>query len=83
VLQSHALEGLSFVVSGVFQRLSREEIKSVIMAHSGKIVGSISGKTSYVLAGDQMGPSKRQKAETLGIPIISEEEFFKMIASNP
>ena len=83
VLQSHALEGLSFVVSGVFQRLSREEIKSVILAHSGKIVGSISGKTSYVLAGDQMGPSKRQKAETLGIPIISEEEFFKMIASNP
>ncbi len=83
LLQSHALEGLSFVVSGVFQSLSREEIKSVILAHSGKIVGSISGKTSYVLAGDQMGPSKRQKAETLGIPIISEEEFFKMIPSNP
>ena len=83
VLQSNALEGLSFVVSGVFQSLSREEIKSLILAHSGKIVGSISGKTSYVLAGDQMGPSKRQKAETLGIPVISEEEFFKMIASNP
>ena len=77
------LEDLSFVVSGVFQSQSREEIKTMILAHSGKIVGSISGKTSYVLAGDQMGPSKRQKAEKLGIPIISEEEFFKMIASKP
>ena len=74
---------MTFVVSGVFQNLSREEVKALIIAHSGIIVGSISGKTSYVLAGDQMGPSKRQKAEKLGIPIISEEDFFKMIAPNP
>jgi DNA ligase (NAD+) len=78
---SEILAGLSFVVSGVFERLSREELKSLIMAHSGKIVGSISGKTSYVVAGDQMGPSKRQKAEKLGIPLVSEEEFFNMIDS--
>ncbi len=76
---SEILSDLSFVVSGVFERLSREELKSLILAHSGKIVGSISGKTSFVVAGDQMGPSKRQKAEKLGIPIVSEEEFFNMI----
>lgn len=82
-VQSRVLEGMTFVVSGVFQNLSREEVTALIIAHSGIIVGSISGKTSYVLAGDQMGPSKRQKAEKLGIPIISEEDFFKMIAPNP
>lgn len=77
--ESEILDGLSFVVSGVFERIGREELKALITAHSGKIVGSISGKTSYVVAGDQMGPSKRQKAEKLGIPIVSEEEFFNMI----
>lgn len=77
--ESELLAGLSFVVSGVFERLSREELKALIVAHSGKNVGSISGKTSYVVAGEQMGPSKRQKAEKLGIPIISEAEFYKMI----
>lgn len=79
VKESEILAGLSFVVSGVFERIGREELKALITAHSGKIVGSISGKTSYVVAGDQMGPSKRQKAEKLGIPIVSEEEFFNMI----
>lgn len=77
--ESELLAGLSFVVSGVFEQLSREELKALIVAHSGKNVGSISGKTSYVVAGEQMGPSKRQKAEKLGIPIISEAEFYKMI----
>jgi len=77
---SEILSGLSFVVSGVFEQISREELKALIMAHSGKVVGSISGKTSYVVAGDQMGPTKRQKAEKLGIPMLSEAEFFNMIA---
>ena len=79
VAQSQKLSGLSFVVSGVFQSLSRDELKQLISHHSGKVVGSISGKTSYIVAGDQMGPSKRIKAEKLGIPIVSEEEFLKMI----
>jgi len=77
--ESEILAGLTFVVSGVFERIGREELKALITAHSGKIVGSISGKTSYVVAGDQMGPSKRQKAEKLGIPILSEEDFFKLV----
>ena len=79
VAQSQKLSGLSFVVSGVFQSLSRDELKQLISHHSGKVVGSISGKTSYIVAGDQMGPSKRIKAEKLGIPIVSEEEFLKML----
>ena len=78
-LSSAALDGLSFVVSGVFQKVSRAELKNLITEHSGKVVGSISGKTSYVVAGDQMGPSKRQKADQLGIPIIGENDFFEMI----
>ena len=78
-LSSAALDGLSFVVSGVFQKVSRGELKNLITEHSGKVVGSISGKTSYVVAGDQMGPSKRQKADQLGIPIIGENDFFEMI----
>jgi DNA ligase (NAD+) len=77
--QSEKLSGLSFVVSGVFQSLSRDELKQLISNHSGKVVGSISGKTSYIVAGDQMGPSKRIKGEKLGIPILSEEEFLKLI----
>lgn len=81
VNESDLLVGKSFVVSGVFEKFSREELKALITAHSGKIVGSISGKTSYVVAGDQMGPSKRQKAEKLEIPIISESEFIHMIES--
>lgn len=79
IAKSQKLSGLSFVVSGVFQSLSRDELKQLISHHSGKVVGSISGKTSYIVAGDQMGPSKRIKAEKLGIPIVSEEEFLKMI----
>ena len=73
------LAGKTFVVSGVFQHYSRDGIKEAIEAHGGKNVSSISSKTSYVLAGDNMGPEKRKKAESLGIPIISEEDFDKMI----
>ena len=73
------LEGLSFVVSGVFSRFSRDEIKAHIEQHGGKVVSSISGKTSYVVAGDNMGPEKRKKAEKLNVPIISEEEYLAMV----
>ena len=77
---SNKLEGLSFVVSGVFVNFSRDGIKEAIEKHSGKVVGSISAKTSYVLAGDNMGPAKLEKAMSLGVKIISEEEFVAMIS---
>lgn len=76
---SDALQGKSFVISGVFARHSRDEYKNMIEAHGGKNVGSISGKTDYVLAGDNMGPAKLEKAQKLGIPIISEDDFLAMI----
>lgn len=76
---SDVLQGKSFVVSGVFERHSRNEIKMLIEQYGGKNVGSISSKTDYVLAGANMGPAKKEKAEKLGVPIISEEEFEKMI----
>ena len=73
------LAGKTFVVSGVFAHYSRDGIKATIEAYGGKNASSISSKTDYVLAGDKMGPEKRKKAESLGIPIISEEDFEKMI----
>lgn len=76
-LVSSQLEGLSIVVSGVFSTISRDELKALIQQHGGKVVGSISGKTSFVIAGDNMGPSKREKAEKLGVSILSEEDFFE------
>ena len=75
------LAGKSIVISGVFAQHSRDEYKMMIEQHGGKNVGSISGKTSFILAGENMGPSKLQKAEKLGIPIVSEEEFLQMIES--
>ncbi len=76
---SNKLDGKSFVVSGVFSQMSRNEIKKAIEDNGGRNVGSISKKTDYVLAGENMGPSKLKKAETLEIPIISEEDFIGMI----
>jgi len=76
---SKVLEEKSFVVSGVFENYSRDEIKNLVEYHGGKNVGSISSKTDYVLAGENMGPSKKQKAEKLGVPIISENDFIKML----
>lgn len=76
---SDKLVDKSFVVSGIFKNHSRDEIKTLIEKHGGKNVGSISKKTNYVLAGDNMGPSKLAKAEKLNIPIISEEDFEQMI----
>ena len=76
---SDRLAGQSIVISGVFQHHSRDEYKLLIEQHGGKNVGSISGKTSFILAGDNMGPSKLEKAQKLGIRIVQEDEFLKMI----
>lgn len=73
------LEGKSIVISGVFARHSRDEYKRIIEENGGKNVGSISGKTSFILAGDNMGPAKLQKAEKLGVPIVDEETFLAML----
>jgi len=79
-LDSTSLEGKTFVVSGVFSKFSRDEIKDLIEKNGGKNVGSISAKTSFVLAGENMGPAKLEKASSLGIPIISEDDFIGMIS---
>ena len=76
---SNRLEGMTIVVSGVFEHFSRDEIKASIEQHGGKAAGSISGKTTYLLAGAKMGPEKLRKAEKLGIPILSEAEYVKLI----
>lgn len=73
------LQGKSIVISGVFAHHSRDEYKEMIEKHGGKNVGSISKKTSFVLAGENMGPSKLEKAQKLGITILSEDEFLSMI----
>lgn len=73
------LAGMTIVVSGVFDRFSRDEIKADIEKHGGKVSGSISGKTSFLLAGDKMGPEKLKKAEKLGVKIISEDGYLKMV----
>lgn len=75
---SDKLAGKTFVVSGVFSR-SRDEIRALIEQHGGKNTSSVSGKTSYLVAGDNMGPEKKTKAEKLGVPIISEEELLNLI----
>lgn len=77
--RSDTLAGKSVVISGVFQHHSRDEYKQIIEQHGGKNVSSISGKTSFILAGANMGPSKLQKAEKLGIPVVSEDDFLEMI----
>lgn len=81
VISEHTdkLAGKNIVISGVFTRHSRDEYKQLIEQNGGKNVGSISGKTSFVLAGDNMGPSKLRKAQSLGIEIVDEDTFLKMI----
>lgn len=79
---SNTLSGKSIVISGVFSQHSRDEYKAIIEQHGGKNVGSISAKTSFILAGENMGPSKLQKAQKLNIPIVTEQEFLQML-SNP
>ena len=73
------LKGLSFVISGVFEKHSRDELKKMIENNGGKNVGSISKKTSYLLRGDNMGPSKLAKAEKLEVQMISEDDFLEMV----
>jgi DNA ligase (NAD+) len=79
--QSDKLAGQSIVISGVFQHHSRDEYKALIEQHGGKNVGSISNKTSFILAGDNMGPAKLEKAQKLGIRIMSEDEFLELLNS--
>ena len=80
-LDSHTelLKGMTIVISGVFQKHSRDEYKAMIEQNGGKNTGSISAKTSFILAGENMGPSKLQKAEKLGVNIINEDQFLEMI----
>lgn len=77
--QTDTLKGQIFVVSGVFTQVSRNELKTLIENNGGKVSGSISSKTNFVVAGENMGPSKKSKAESLGVSIISESDFLKMI----
>jgi len=77
---SSKLEGLTFVVSGAFSLYSRDGLKELIQQHGGKIASGISGKTNYIVAGENMGPSKLEKAQALGVKIISEQEFSTLIA---
>ncbi|MFL0354440.1 NAD-dependent DNA ligase LigA [Xanthomarina sp. GH4-25] len=77
--QTNKLDGNIFVVSGVFHIVSRDELKKLIEDNGGKVSSSISGKTSYIIAGDNMGPSKKEKAEKLKISIITEQDFLRMI----
>ena len=78
--QSNKLEGQIFVVSGVFHQMSRDELKIAIEDNGGKVSSSISKKTNFIIAGDNMGPSKLEKAQELGIEIISEEQFIDLIS---
>jgi len=78
-LESTKLEGQSFIISGVFENYSRDELKDIIEANSGKIVSSISAKLNFLVAGDNMGPAKLEKATKLQIPIISDDDLIKML----
>ena len=79
---SSSLEGLTFVISGSFADHSRDELKALIEAHGGKNLAAVSGNTSYLLAGDKIGPAKLQKATKLGVKIISEAEFMALIGGD-
>ena len=80
--QSDKLQGKSIVISGVFTKHSRDEYKAIIEANGGKNVGSVSKKTSFILAGENMGPEKRKKAESLGVEILTEEQFLALIQNS-
>ena len=78
-LDSESLSGKSFIISGVFEKYSRDELKDIIEQNGGKILSSISAKLNYLVAGDNMGPAKLEKAQKLNVPIISDEELLAMI----
>jgi DNA ligase (NAD+) len=73
------LQGKVFVVSGVFYKMTRNELKKSIEDNGGRVSSSISKKTDYIVAGDKMGPSKKTKADDLGVTLISEDDFIEMI----
>jgi len=77
--ESDVLNNKSFVISGVFQKYEREQLQEIILKNGGRVLSSVSGKLDYLLAGDNMGPSKREKAEKLGVKIISEQDFEKLL----
>ncbi len=78
-LKSNKLEGKTFIISGVFENFGRDELKDIVEQHGGKIVSSISGKLNYLIAGENMGPSKLEKAKKLNIPLISDKDLLAMI----
>jgi len=78
-LKGEVLKGKSFVISGTFQKFNRDELKDTIKNNGGKLLSGITGNVDYLVAGDNMGPSKKAKAENLGIQIIDENEFIKML----
>ena len=77
---SQVLADKSFVVSGVFS-IPRDQLKRLVEQHGGRLLGGVSGKTDFLLAGEKMGPSKREKAERLGVTILTESEFMEMVGS--
>ncbi len=77
--QSDVLGNKSFVISGVFKNYERDQLQEVIVSHGGRVLSGVSGKLDYLVAGDNMGPAKREKAEKLGVKIISEEEFERLL----
>jgi DNA ligase (NAD+) len=77
--KSSVLANQSFVISGVFKNYERDQLHDLIVAHGGRVLSAVSGKLDYLVAGENMGPAKREKAEKLGVKIISEEEFEKML----
>ena len=79
VKESDVLNNKSFVISGVFQKYEREQLQEIILKNGGRVLSAVSGKLDYLLAGDNMGPSKREKAEKLGVKIISEQDFEKLL----
>ena len=80
-IERQGLAGKTFVVSGVFERFSRDDLKKAIEDNGGKVGSSISAKTDYVVAGENMGPAKLEKANQLKVPILSEDEFSLLINS--
>jgi DNA ligase (NAD+) len=83
VRASNALEGKSVVISGKFAGLSRDDMKSMVEQHGGRNLAAVSANVDFIVAGDNMGPAKRQKAEKLGIKILTLEEFMAMISDTP
>jgi DNA ligase (NAD+) len=77
--KGHSLEGKSFVISGVFEKHSRDELKDLVESHGGKMAAGVTSKTNYLIAGSGIGPSKLEKAEKLGVPLISEDDLMEMI----